>query len=94
MTDRLPPPLCSLTPAYQEAVLAYAAARVAAALASETEPNCAWSQDGEDTDTWASGCGHLFCITADTPAENGMRYCCFCGWKLSQHQWEDEDEHA
>mgnify|MGYP001330034860 FL=1 len=51
---------------------------------------CHWSQDGEDSDVWATQCGHYFAITADTPSENEMRFCCYCGRPLVELRFEDE----
>ena len=52
---------------------------------------CIWSEDGEDG-PWATKCGHYFEITADTPAENGMAFCCFCGKELVQLPHEEDED--
>lgn len=42
---------------------------------------CEWKQD-EDDDSWDTACGEKFCIEDGTPADNGMRFCCYCGAAL------------
>lgn len=54
------------------------------------ETHCCWNQEDEDGDHWGTSCGHAFRIDADTPEENGMRYCCYCGGKIEQSLWVDE----
>ncbi|MBN6739174.1 hypothetical protein JKG47_01175 [Acidithiobacillus sp. MC6.1] len=49
-----------------------------------TRRTCAWSQDGDESDLWTTGCGHFFILNDGTPKENGMDYCCFCGGHLEQ----------
>ena len=54
---------------------------------------CNWHQDGEDCDTWQTGCGHYFTINDGTPMDNDFRHCCFCGKPLAQHPHEvDHDD--
>lgn len=68
---------------------------VAALLEMTTKQSseCHWSQDGdEDSDVWATQCGNMFTIIADTPSENEMRFCCFCGKSLVEIRFEDEHE--
>jgi len=52
---------------------------LAAINASALEP-CAWTEDGDGV--WQTACGQAFEITADGPAENGMRFCHACGRRL------------
>ena len=42
-------------------------------------PKCEW-RDTEDY--WETECGEAFVIEADTPKENGMKFCPFCGGEL------------
>lgn len=51
---------------------------------------CHWSQDGEDSDTWATQCSHYFTLIEGTPGDNHMRFCCYCGRPLVQLVFEDE----
>jgi len=53
--------------------------------------NCVWTQDS-DGSAWATGCGNLFEITIGTPKENGMCWCCFCGRKLNESPYTDDEQ--
>ena len=53
---------------------AYAAGR-------EARPVCLWNNvDG----CWETTCGNAFEINDGTPAENHMKYCCYCGGKVEE----------
>ena len=49
-------------------------------MADNTRGVCFWREDCDD-EMWSTECGEGAAIE-DTPAENGMRYCCFCGRAL------------
>ena len=55
---------------------------------------CTWQQDGDsDSGVYGTSCGHYFDITDGTPEDNKMKWCCYCGRKLTQALiTEDEDE--
>jgi hypothetical protein len=57
---------------------------VAAAIAKqERERVCYWKQD--DDGIWNTGCGNMYEINnGDSPEENKMKYCAFCGGLLRQ----------
>lgn len=38
---------------------------------------CAWTEDEDGN--WDTGCDEKHVLNTGTPAENGMRYCCYCG---------------
>jgi len=57
---------------------------------SDPDLVCEWHQDGEDSDTWDSGCGESFWLENDNPSECGMRYCCYCGKRLVHVLWEED----
>lgn len=60
---------------------------------TERTAKCAWSQDGDyDGDMWATGCGNYFILTDGTPAENDMRFCCYCGKSLETIPYEEDEE--
>ena len=60
----------------------------------EAENRCAWYRDGEDSDTFGTGCGHYFTLIDGTPAENDMLYCCYCGKPLEESiSTDDEASH-
>ena len=63
--------------------------------AALAEPEtCTWQQDGDsDSGVYGTSCGHYFDITDGTPEDNKMKWCCYCGRKLTQALiTEDEDE--
>ena len=39
---------------------------------------CTWVEDDE-TGNYATTCGHVFAINDGGPADNGMKFCCYCG---------------
>jgi hypothetical protein len=41
---------------------------------------CRWRQDVEGD--WMTGCKNIFVLIHGTPAENDMRYCCYCGKRI------------
>lgn len=64
--------------------------RTGSTLLTERTPHgCIWSEttDGQ----WSTDCGHLFELAADTPRENKMAYCCYCGGRLEQVSFADAD---
>jgi hypothetical protein len=58
--------------------------------ASET---CLWNQD-EEGDMYETSCGKAFVINDGSPAENDMRFCCYCGAALEAkpYVWPSDDE--
>lgn len=48
---------------------------------------CEWVEDEDGV--WATACKQDFVLNAGTPAENGMRFCCYCGRPLLAHPWAD-----
>lgn len=51
----------------------------------ETLMYCHWRQDKQDNDTWQTSCEQRFIITAGTPSDNNMAFCCYCGRRLIEH---------
>ena len=45
----------------------------------QASEHCTWMQDGEADGTWFTDCGHAFNLEAGAPAENKMKFCCYCG---------------
>ncbi len=43
---------------------------------------CEWVEEDPDASMWATGCKKEFVMTAGTPAENDMNFCCFCSGKI------------
>jgi len=53
---------------------------------------CLWEEDEDGI--WHTSCGEAFQFTADGPAENGTRYCMYCGREINAKVWDkvwDED---
>lgn len=44
--------------------------------------SCTWSQEDKDSDGWETDCGYNFEVYEGTPAENNMKFCCYCGKRL------------
>ena len=47
-----------------------------------TEGFCTWMEDEQGI--WHTDCRHMFVLHADSPSENNMRYCCYCGRELKE----------
>ncbi len=45
---------------------------------------CKWSKYGGHQ-YWETSCGKAFALNVGTPNGVGMKFCCYCGGKLSQH---------
>ncbi len=45
---------------------------------------CKWSLENEDANNWQSECGHSFWFETGDPTENKMKFCPYCGRKLTQ----------
>ena len=58
-----------------------------------TKP-CRWAECDDETNCWNTACDGVFQITEGTPADNKMRFCCYCGGALEQVRYvpDDEDE--
>lgn len=54
-----------------------------------TDERCTWTEDCGD---WATACGRYFRLNDGAPADNGIRYCCFCGRPLVEP--EDGEENS
>ena len=60
-----------------------------------TPDYCEWTED--DDGDWTTDCGQMFAfLTEHGPAENGMKFCCYCGKPLVDVRYvppvEDDDE--
>ena len=54
-------------------------------------PDCNWYQEEDGGDTWQTKCGNYATVTADTPSENGMKFCWYCGGKLLEFPFEYDE---
>lgn len=52
-----------------------------AALQSQDRKPCTWEHDAE-IDAYETTCGNTFIVGEGTPAENDMKFCCYCGGAL------------
>ena len=53
-----------------------------AAWDSARSLNCQWVDDAIEP-YWATECGEAFTFIEGGPIENGMRFCCYCGGKIT-----------
>ena len=51
-------------------------------LIADREAVCTWTESSAGP--WYTVCGESFEIIIGSPAENGLRYCCFCGRRLAE----------
>lgn len=54
--------------------------------------SCTWAQEGPDTGTWSTQCGNLFELNDGAPADNNMKFCCYCGKPLVGIPYTEDDE--
>ncbi len=54
------------------------------------EEICEWTEDGDGD--WETKCGMKFCLIDGDPADNGMRFCCYCGCILVERAYTEESE--
>ena len=45
---------------------------------------CLWQLEDEDADSYRTACGKLWEFTTGGPAENGARFCPYCGARIIQ----------
>lgn len=50
---------------------------------------CVWAEDMDGN--WDTSCHHTFVFTQGGPDDNGMKFCCFCGLRLNEERYKDED---
>jgi len=58
-------------------------------MATET---CAWHGDAAGSDHWETDCHNAFVLNDGTPADNRMKFCCYCGRPLVTDAATDEDD--
>jgi len=57
------------------------------AATAYVERRCTWTRcdDWDYSELWSTSCGQEFDLTNGyTPADNRMKYCCFCGKPLEE----------
>ena len=50
----------------------------------EMVASCAWVQNMDYGDEWATSCGKSFLLNEGSPRENGLQWCGFCGRQLKE----------
>jgi len=43
---------------------------------------CKWTPTHDDYNTFDTDCGQSFCLDADSPKDNNMKFCCYCSKSL------------
>lgn len=57
------------------------------------EKRCRWTLDpNPDCEVWETACSNGWQFIEGGPAENGMRFCCYCGGILEEDIPEPRDE--
>lgn len=55
---------------------------------------CTWKQETyEDMDRnlWETSCGQSFVFDEGRPSENGAKFCCYCGKRLKEQPYQDNE---
>lgn len=55
---------------------------------NESVPACIWTEDQEGN--WDTKCGDKHYLTAGTPFENSMHWCCYCGGSLLEELYGEQ----
>ena len=55
----------------------------------EPHTPCEWVEDSEGN--YDTACGQCYTTNDGTPEENEMKFCCYCGGKLTTLFYEEED---
>lgn len=57
---------------------------------SSGAPICTWMLDPDpDCESWDTSCGEKFVFMEGGPAENHVRFCCYCGGRLRAGQGQN-----
>ncbi len=59
------------------------------AASTERAKRCEWYFDEIDG-CWQTACKQAFVLNDGTPAENSMKYCCYCGGSLFVNKGKPE----
>ena len=57
-----------------------------------TTKTCDWTEDMDGN--WETQCGGMFIVEAGSPADNDMKFCCYCGGKLLQCSYQEQYEES
>ena len=50
---------------------------------------CRWDEDRDGA--WWTDCSNGFVTSSESPQDNGMKFCCYCGKKLKEVKFEDTE---
>ena len=50
---------------------------------------CTWAQDIDGF--WATDCGNYFMLEEGLPSHNNMSFCCYCGKKLKEAEFDSRE---
>ena len=50
---------------------------------------CTWAEDEDGI--WFTGCNNAFEFMNGTPSENGFQFCCYCGDRLKEVKYAEQD---
>ena len=71
--------------------LALYTAPVPPASQSAAQPDtCSWEED--DDGCYSTACGHRFTFNEGGPADNGQKFCGYCGGTIDEHNYNDMPE--
>lgn len=51
---------------------------------------CVWGEDSNGN--WWTDCDECFVFSDGGPANNGMKFCCYCGAELQEKIYEETDD--
>ena len=52
---------------------------------------CEWTEDSDGT--WNTDCKSAFVLNDGNPAENGFKFCCYCGGQLIQNDYKPDNDY-
>lgn len=62
--------------------------RAILALRPQAVPmTCTWEQEDECGSAYSTTCGNTFMFEDGGPSDNGAKFCCYCGGRLSEQKW-------
>lgn len=51
---------------------------------------CNWNQYDDEYASYETDCGQSFVLNEGSPADNRMKFCCYCGKQLVGHEFVEE----
>jgi hypothetical protein len=59
-----------------------------------SRPVCYWNQEDDEYGSYETDCGSAFIMTEGTPSDNDMKFCCYCGKKMVDRPFNDDEAYA